>query len=167
MLYKFFNKKGNITVVLIGLISVMLLMTLALSKRMTGHTQLLTLGDYTQISRYFLESYMSHIMQQVRAQVNDPTSELNNAICNNTDSDLSHLFQSNYKESEELKNLSEKYTPNIIYKKENISVILTEDTNYLKYPKGIGFSREKERKGHLEIKCSCEFNKRKYELKEQ
>ncbi|MBQ2592505.1 MAG: hypothetical protein II567_04395 [Candidatus Riflebacteria bacterium] len=167
MLYKFFNKKGNITVVLIGLISVMLLMTLALSKRMTGHTQLLTLGDYTQISRYFLESYMSHIMQQVRAQVNDPTSELNNAICNNSDSDLSRLFQSNYKESEELKKLSEKYTPNIIYKKENISVILTEDTNYLKYPKGIGFSREKERKGHLEIKCSCEFNKRKYELKVQ
>ena len=85
MLYKFFNKKGNITVVLIGLISVMLLMTLALSKRMTGHTQLLTLGDYTQISRYFLESYVSHVLQQVKEQVNDPQSPLSKKICERLD----------------------------------------------------------------------------------
>ena len=85
MLYKFCNKKGNITVVLIGLISVMILMTIALSKRMTGHTQLLTLGDYTQISRYFLESYISFVMQQVRKQVNDPNSKLSKKICESID----------------------------------------------------------------------------------
>ena len=39
-------KKGNITIILLGLISVMLIMVVALSKRMTGHTQLLTLSDH-------------------------------------------------------------------------------------------------------------------------
>ena len=172
MLYKFFNKKGNITVVLIGLISVMLLMTLALSKRMTGHTQLLTLGDYTQISRYFLESYVSHVLQQVRAQVNDPTSELNKKICEGFDGDIDEeveLTESfNYEESSVLEELTTIYGNNNKIKRIDPPVLkLTKRSKILKYPEGIKPPSDKgnvEKRGYLEIICKCEFNKKEYTL---
>ena len=169
MLYHLNNKKGNITVVLIGLISVMLLMTLALSKRMTGHTQLLTLSDYTQISRYFLESYMSHVMQQVRAQVTDPTSKLSERICNGdmSNPDLTGDFEYDVNSSKELAALAKEYIPNIKYTDPKYlpKISLTEETHAIGYPKGIGNSKKGvEKKGYIEIKCMCEFNKREYTL---
>ena len=104
MLYKFSNKKGNITVILIGLIFVMMIMTMFLSRRLTSHTQLLTLGDYTQISRYYLESHANHVMRQVRAQVNDPNSDLSKEICKESpEDDLTDFFV--YNESDQLKKL--------------------------------------------------------------
>ena len=174
MLYKFFNKKGNITVVLIGLISVMILMTIALSKRMTGHTQLLTLGDYTQISRYFLESYISQIMQQVREQVNDPQSALNEEICKGidgagTEKDLKPFFK--YKSSSELEFIqNQAYGSNNKITNTGYEIFLTDKTKPIDYPKGVEPPADKdgeEKKGYIEVTCYCEFNKRKYNLKVQ
>lgn len=171
MLYKFFNKKGNITVVLIGLISVMLLMTLALSKRMTGHTQLLTLGDYTQISRYFLESYVSHVLQQVKEQVNDPTSELSKTICESIDEsftgkDITDVFV--YKKSSELEDLTTIYGPNNKITRKAPILKLTGLTEKLGYPKWLKMTNPDkegvEKKGYLEVTCECSFNKRNYTL---
>lgn len=173
MLYKFFNKKGNITVVLIGLISVMLLMTLALSKRMTGHTQLLTLGDYTQISRYFLESYISHVMQQVRKQVNDPKSKLSAKICESIDEaggevPLTEGVDYEYKDSPALIELTSIYGQNNIIKKKDPVLRLTDGTKRLGYPDWLKMTEPDkegiEKKGYLEIECSCTFNKRDYTL---
>ena len=171
MLYKFFNKKGNITVVLIGLISVMLLMTLALSKRMTGHTQLLTLGDYTQISRYFLESYISHVMQQVRDQVNDPTSRLSEEIRRGigdggAEKDLKDFFT--YVESKELEFIqNQAYGSNNKITNTDFKIFLTDKTKAIEYPEGVVAPDDKlgvEKKGYIEVSCSCEFNKRNYKL---
>ena len=173
MLYRFFikNKKGNITVILIGLISVMILMAIALTKRITSHTQLLTLGDYTQISRYFLESYINSVMQQVRAAVNDPTSNLSRKICESID-DLSTEIKIErsdftYKLSDEIKFLETAYGTNNKIIRNEPKIKLTDKTHPINYPKGVLAPADKkgvEKVGYLEISCSCEFNKRKYNL---
>ncbi len=74
------RKKGNITIILLGLISVMLVLVMGLSRRMSGHTQLLTLSDYTQITRYFLESYAGDVLQQINIEVNKPGSDIYEAF---------------------------------------------------------------------------------------
>lgn len=53
-------------------------MVFALSRRMRGHTQLLTLSDQTQITRYFLESYAGDVLQQINSSVNKLDSEVFN-----------------------------------------------------------------------------------------
>ena len=108
MLYRFHSKKGNIIVILIGLISVMLLMVAALSRRMTGHTQLLTLSDYTQISRYFLESYMADVMQQIRCSANESDSKFSSLFSNkiNNDTDISCEQEIKYEKSSFLADLA-------------------------------------------------------------
>ena len=175
MLYKFNNKKGNLTVILIGLISVMLLMTLALSKRMTGHTQLLTLGDYTQISRYFLESFVSKVLQQVRKQLNEPNSKLSEEICKNIDSSvdevpLTDAFLSEYKGSDRIDELANDYGPtNVIefdYKNDEYFKIRLTDVKLLEYPDWLTIDDElkREKSALLEISCSCKFKKKKYNL---
>ena len=177
MLYKFSNKKGNITLILVGLIFVMMIMTMFLSRRLTSHTQLLTLGDYTQISRYYLESYANHVMQQVRAQVNDPTSKLNEAMCQDIETlpsrDLTDCFV--YKESDALKELETVYGNNNKIKRlvgpGNFSIKLTNNTEAIGYPEWLTIEKEKtldnlkkEKEGVLEVTCACSFNKRKYTL---
>ena len=177
MLYKFSNKKGNITLILVGLIFVMMIMTMFLSRRLTSHTQLLTLGDYTQISRYYLESYANHVMQQVRAQVNDPTSKLNEAMCQDIESlpsrDLTDCFV--YKESDALKELEIVYGNNNKIKRlvgpGNFSIKLTNNTEAIGYPEWLTIEKEKTldnlkkgKEGVLEVTCACSFNKRKYTL---
>ena len=177
MLYKFSNKKGNITLILVGLIFVMMIMTMFLSRRLTSHTQLLTLGDYTQISRYYLESYANHVMQQVRAQVNDPTSKLNEAMCQDIETlpsrDLTDCFV--YIESDALQELETVYGSNNKIKRlvgpGNFSIKLTNNTEAIGYPEWLTIEKEKtlenlkkEKEGVLEVTCACSFNKRKYTL---
>ncbi len=179
MLYKFYDKKGNITLILFGIIFVMMIMTMFMTRRLSGHTQLLTLGDYTQISRYFLESYANHIMQQIRAQVNDPNSELSKAMCSDIESlpdrgDLTSFFV--YNESSEssfLSTLESSYGNNNKIEKvtRDFSIRLTGNSDSIGYPNWLTIEDEKkqenlikEKEGVLEVTCACIFNKRKYTL---
>lgn len=155
------HKKGNITIILLGLISVMLVLVMALSKRMTGHTQLLTLSDYTQITRYFLESYAGDILQQINIDVNQPDSELFATFRRlPSPGKLSTGF---YKPSAMLKKLGEELKiqlqlpPEIVFSK----------AEELEYPPGFDCPNQlkgKEKKGLLEIVCKARFQGREYTL---
>ena len=171
MLYKFRNKKGNLTVILIGIIGVMLLMTIFLARRMTGHTQLLTISDYTQISRYFLESYVGDILQYMRQSTNDPLSDFAQKICYEKVEDLKGKNLNDflkYEPSKMLREISKKYTPNIIFiDKYKPTIELSEATEEIGYPDGFIVPDDKakiEKRGLIKITCQCEFNKRLYKL---
>jgi hypothetical protein len=62
--------------ILLGLLSVMILMTFGLSRRMSGHTQLLTLADQTRVARFFLESYVGDVVRQIRLKANSADSPI-------------------------------------------------------------------------------------------
>ena len=158
------TKKGNVTIILLGLISVMLIMVMALSKRMTGHTQLLTLSDYTQITRYFLESYAGDVLQQINMNVNEPDSELYDAFRGSPgNKKLSTKF---YDPAEMLKKLGEELKIELQLPPE----IVFSRSDELGYPDGFDCPNElkgKEKKGLLEIVCRAKFHGRQYSLRVQ
>ena len=145
----------------------MLLMTMAMSKRMTGHTQLLTLGDYTQISRHFLESYVGDVMQQTRDACNDPTSYFSKAICDSVDEGGTNktLKSDFYEASSMLKDLAGELDIKCSYEPK----IELLDTEPIGYPSVIdaGPNAGKEKTGLLQITCRCEFRGREYILQVQ
>lgn len=158
------QKKGNVTIVLLGLISVMLIMVMALSKRMTGHTQLLTLSDYTQISRYYLESYAGDILQQINMNVNEPDSDLYKAFRGAPGKQkLSAAF---YQPSAMLKKLGDELKIELQLPPE----IVFSRSEELGYPPGFDCPNNlkgKEKKGLLEIVCKAKFHGRQYSLRVQ
>ncbi len=167
------DKRGNLTVLLIGVITVMLLMTAAMSRRMSGHTRLLTLSDYTQISRYFLESYVSEVMQHIRSEANNPNSDFSKLICGDITAykgkDITNKI--NYTPSDELgKILAQNYKPHkidFLTSDLPLKIILGEDTEEISYNNVVtpGPGREKdEKKGSILISCECKFQKRKYKM---
>ena len=165
------NKKGNLTVILIGLICMMIVLTLALSKRMTSHTQLLTLGDYTQISRYFLESYVGAVMQQMRKQINEPSSELAKAICESIgelseDKDITDKLDFSISGTMLDSLANDGYGRGKIKNLKHTIVMTKDETMALTYPDKInaGDKAGMEKTGILQITCKCEFMKREYTL---
>lgn len=180
------NKRGNLTLVLIGLISVMMLTTMIISKRMSSHTRLLTLSDYTQISRYFLESYASDVLQQFKYKANKDGSELAEYISTKKLDELDGnvlVKKLHYEPNESLKVIADDY--GISY--ENIKVEISQSTNSadansdfdsysdwfedgdLGYPDIIKSSKQmvKEKKGLVKIVCECNFKNRRYKLEVQ
>lgn len=143
----------------------MLIMVAAMSRRMSGHSQLLTLGDYTQISRYFLESYVGDVMQQMRYASNNPKSTFSKEICDSiSDADTSKkLSISFYNASDQLITLAHELEIDISKSKPTLEIINTEPLNY---PAGIdaGAQNGKEKKGLLQLTCECVFRKREYKL---
>ena len=157
-------KKGNITIILLGLISVMLIMVVALSKRMTGHTQLLTLSDYTQITRYFLESYAGDVLQQINMNVNEPDSELYNAF--RGPPGRQKLKTGFYKPAAMLKKLADELKIELQLPPE----IVFSQAEELGYPPGFDCPNDfkgSEKKGLLEIVCKAKFHGRQYALRVQ
>ncbi|HNW35935.1 MAG TPA: hypothetical protein PKM25_13435, partial [Candidatus Ozemobacteraceae bacterium] len=60
---EFAARRGTVTVILLGLISVIVVFAFSISRRLSSHTQLLTIGDHTQIARYYLESYTGDVIR--------------------------------------------------------------------------------------------------------
>ncbi|MBU1106007.1 MAG: hypothetical protein KKB51_05005 [Candidatus Riflebacteria bacterium] len=158
------EKKGNVTIILLGLISVMLIMVMGLSRRMSSHTQLLTLSDYTQISRYFLESYAGDILQQINLDVNKPNSDLYKAFRDPpADRPLGTSF---YKQSGALKELAEELNIQI----QSPPVITFAGSEEIGYPPGFDCPapiKGREKRGLLEIVCKAKFYGRMYTLRVQ
>jgi hypothetical protein len=158
------KKRGNITIILLGLISVMLILVLALSRRMSGHTQLLTLSDQTQITRYFLESYAGDVLQQINSSVNQLDSEnfrIFRESGNNRNVDTSF-----YNPSAMLKDLAAELKAEIELPPE----IIFSKVEPLDYPPGFDCPNDflgKEKKGLLEIVCKARFQERDYALRVQ
>lgn len=160
----YLRKNGNITIILLGLISVMLVLVMGLSRRMSGHTQLLTLSDYTQITRYFLESYAGDVLQQINVEVNKPGSTIYEAFRGAPGRNaISTRF---YKPSSMLTALADelkiqmKTPPEIVFSK----------SEELPYPQGFDCPNNlkgKEKKGLLEIVCKAKFQGRDYTLRVQ
>ena len=157
-------KKGNITIILIGLVSVMLIMVLGLSRRMSSHTQLLTLSDYTQLSRYFLESYAGDILQQISLDVNKPGSTLYNAFrAPPSNRALDPRF---YKQSGMLSEMAEELNIEI----QSPPTISFAGSEEIGYPPGFECPphlKGNEKRGLLEIVCKAKFYGRMYTLRVQ
>lgn len=158
------KKRGNITIILLGLVSVMLLLVMGLSKRMSGHTQLLTLSDQTQISRYFLESYAGDILQQINASANKLDS--NNFKVFREAAKNKKLSAAFYDPSPMLLGLADELGAELQLPPE----IVFSQVSALPYPDGFGCPNKLqgiEKKGLLEIVCKVKFRKRQYTLRVQ
>ncbi len=164
MMRKLSVKNGNITVILLGLVSVMLILVMALSRRMSSHTQLLTLSDYTQISRYFLESYAGDVLQQINLDVNKPGSDLYTAFrAPPANRAIGTRF---YKQSGMLKELAEELNIQI----QSPPSITFAGSEEIGYPPGFECPsnlKGTEKKGLLEIVCQAKFYGRMYTLRVQ
>lgn len=157
------KNRGNITIILLGLISVMLIMVMALSRRMSGHVQLLTLSDYTQISRYFLESYTGDVLRQINTQANKVDSKMFKAFRGNaTNKKLDTSF---YKPSPMLESLAKELKIEF----GNQLEVSFKKTTELTYPRGFYCPnyKGKEKRGSLEIVCNATFRKKRYTLRVQ
>lgn len=142
----------------------MLILVLGLSKRMSGHTQLLTLSDQTQLTRYFLESYAGDVLQQINASANKPDSDnykiFRESARNKT---ISTKF---YKPSYMLEELAAELGAEIQLPPE----IVFSQVDPLGYPPGFACPnalKGKEKKGLLEILCKAKFHGRQYTLRVQ
>ncbi|MFZ2956611.1 MAG: hypothetical protein WA705_06950 [Candidatus Ozemobacteraceae bacterium] len=162
-----FSRRGSIVIILIGLISVMLLLLFSLSRRMSGHTQLLTIVDATQIARYFLESYAGDVLRQARKQINsrkpgEPENDLYKAFreVGTGDKDLSTLpFTPS--------SLLEKLRGDLDIKLIGKPIIKITGREALEYPEmlQIGATQKgREKRGFFAISCTIEFQKRRYTL---
>ncbi len=157
-------KKGNITIILLGLVSVMLIMVMGLSRRMSNHTQLLTLSDYTQISRYFLESYAGDILQQINLDANKPGSYLYKVF--RDPPSTRELNASFYEQSGKLSEMAAELGIEI----KSPPTISFSDAKTLAYPPGFKCPPNlegREKSGLLEIVCQARFYGRMYTLNVQ
>ncbi|MGM0600449.1 MAG: hypothetical protein ACQETH_11620 [Candidatus Rifleibacteriota bacterium] len=131
---------------------------------MSGHTQLLTLSDQTQITRYFLESYAGDVLQQITASANKLDSDnfkvFREAVRNqNLDTDF-------YEPSNLLIELSNELQTEIKLPPE---IVFTQ-VEKLDYPTGYSCPNNflgKEKRGLLEIICKAQFQDREYKLRVQ
>ncbi|MBF0408465.1 MAG: hypothetical protein HQM10_14030 [Candidatus Riflebacteria bacterium] len=161
------GRKGNITIILLGLISVMIIFMFSLSRRMSGHTQLLTVADSSQIARYFLESYSGDVFRQLKKLVNDSPA-------NTSPSEYFKCFRdvnvaercinfSEYKACSLLVNLEK----DLEIKRIGTPKLKIADMKPLKTPSMFEYSsqqKNREKRGFIEIDCVAEFQKKKYNL---
>lgn len=66
------RRRGSVTIILLGLLSVMLFLAFTLFQRQRGHGHLVAFGDSHLYARYFLEAHLGDVIQQLRQKVNDP-----------------------------------------------------------------------------------------------
>ena len=64
------RSRGSIVLTVIGILSVMLIFAFALSRRFSGQTRLLALGDHSSVARYFLESCIGDVLRQLKLAAN-------------------------------------------------------------------------------------------------
>jgi len=157
------RSRGSVTLILLGLMSVMIVFAFGLSRRMTGHSQILTIGDQSQLARYYLESYMGDVNRQIIIQANKPGSEIYQALRKNTRSSFKVIFP--YKASDLLRNLGKKELDiNVDEFPPEVEICDPKPLSFpdiLIMPKAL---QEIEKRGILEIKCSIRFQKKKYSL---
>ena len=172
----FKRNRGNITIILIGLVSVMLFLTATLSKRMSGHARLLTLSDYTQITRYFLESYAGDIMMQIRKQANssDPSDKkLFEFFRKNLPKEGSSAYK-NLERKNNFKLVDYRMSDMLVELKENLGIEIPKDPElrFVK-PRALGYPdfivppdkyARTEKRGDIEIVCYARFKKKDYRL---
>ncbi|HNV71120.1 MAG TPA: Tad domain-containing protein, partial [Candidatus Ozemobacteraceae bacterium] len=70
------HRRGSIFAIIIGLLAVMLILALSLSRRFSGQARLVSVADQATIARYFLESYAGDVLWQIRRGRNDATSKV-------------------------------------------------------------------------------------------
>ncbi|HEY9069695.1 MAG TPA: hypothetical protein VIV61_05525 [Candidatus Ozemobacteraceae bacterium] len=153
-------QRGTITVILLGLISVIVVFAFSISRRLSSHTQLLTVGDHTQIARYFLESYAGDLLRQVAAQANTDGSEIHTAF-RRPDAGDAALTLPSYKPNSLLSELQKELgieftgTPKIGIR--GVKPLLYPEV--VQPPETL---RGTEKHGYLSVSCSIRFNKKPY-----
>ncbi|HOT27246.1 MAG TPA: hypothetical protein PLU72_03585 [Candidatus Ozemobacteraceae bacterium] len=162
MAFRLGTHRGTVTVILLGLISVIVVFAFSLSRRLSSHTQLLTIGDHTQIARYYLESYTGDVIRQIGRQANDPTSDIYNLFRQAGTGEFtipSDAFQPNSLLAGLKKELGIEHV--------GAPKINVRGQKALPYPEIVQLPeklRGLEKRGYLSISCSIKFNKRPYTM---
>ncbi len=152
------KKSGFITVVVIGFLTIMLLLSFNLYKRYSQQARLSTVGDQSAVARYFLESYAADILWQIRMARNDEGTAMFASFRNGTAVTICPV---DYKPSSLLEELAEELGITIGPMVVNFdavepltfspSAFLTESGN-------------EEKKGRLAILCEISYGDRNYGL---
>ncbi len=177
-------KRGSLALILIGLISVMVLFAFAISRRLSGHSQLLTIGDHTQIARYFLESYVNDVVRKINLK----TKEAYNPSPSTTAGKVDPIVETFLKAGSTPMDPAKGIAVPINYEAKGLLSQLAEDLRIdLKDPKArpvvklVGISplgypdiidvpaslKNLEKRGFLSVTCSITFNKRPYTMSVQ
>ncbi|MBI3037815.1 hypothetical protein HYY75_02010 [bacterium] len=152
---------GSVTFILIGLVSVMIIFAFALSRRFSGHTQIFTLVDSTQVARNFLESYVGDVYRQVRILVNQNDSEVFKAFREPGKGD--RQIKIKYEACELLKKLQDELKIDL----DGEPTVSLASMTPMGYPSILVVPKESagaEKYGDLTIRCTIKFNKHKYSL---
>lgn len=155
-------RRGTVTVILLGLISVIVVFVFSLSRRLSSHTQLLTIGDHTQIARYYLESYTGDVIRQIGQQANDPKSDVYKLFRQAGTGEFTipaGTFQPNSLLAGLKKELGIEHA--------GAPKINVRGQKALPYPNIVQMPdtlNGLEKRGYLSISCSIKFNKRPYTM---
>ncbi len=159
---EFAARRGTVTVILLGLISVIVVFAFSISRRLSSHTQLLTIGDHTQIARYYLESYTGDVIRQLAIQANTPESDVYKLFRQAGTGDISVP--------------SAPYTSNplLVELQKELGIEMTgapkisiKGQKPLLYPDMLQVPEKLtglEKIGYMSISCSIKFNKRPYTM---
>lgn len=156
------RRRGTVTVILLGLISVIVVFVFSLSRRLSSHTHLLTVGDHTQIARYYLESYTGDVIRQIARQANDPDSGVYNLFRQAGTGDAS-ISSPNYRANALLAELQKELGIELVGQPK----INIRGQKALPYPDIVQPSEKLsglEKRGYISISCSIKFNKRPYTM---
>lgn len=162
MQYMFSRRRGTITVILLGLISVIVVFAFSLSRRLSSHTHLLTVGDHTQIARYYLESYIGDVIRQVARQANDPESDIHPIFRQAGTGDTS-ISSFKYQANALLAGLQKELDIELVGQPK----INIRGQKPLPYPDVVQVPEKLnglEKRGFLSISCSIMFNKHPYTM---
>ncbi|PKL49452.1 MAG: hypothetical protein CVV42_05555 [Candidatus Riflebacteria bacterium HGW-Riflebacteria-2] len=154
--HKTAKKAGFITVVVIGFLTVMLLLSFNLYKRYSQQVKLSTVGDKNAVARYFLESYAADILWQIRKGRNQEGTALFEAFRNGTAVTLCPV---DYRPSSMIKQLAEELGITIGPMVVNFDALepLTFSPAAFRIDSG-----NEEKKGHLAILCEISYDNRDY-----
>lgn len=151
-------KGGFITVVVVGVLAVMLLLSFNLYKRYSQQAKLAMVGDQSAVARYFLESYAADILWQIRKKRNIPGTTLFESFRSGTSVSLCPLF---YLPSSPIRELADELGINIGPMVVNFATL--EPLSYSPAAFRIDAANE-EKKGQLVILCEINYGGRDYSL---
>lgn len=164
------KRKGSILYFVIVLVTAMIFMSFGLTQRMSSHTQIITLNDYTQTARYFLESYVGDVIQHIRKEANNPNSQLYEDLRSDNPPNplrLGYKFEGEIKKLENGDFLSSEgisLAPDAKIAHDGDPQARIVGNQEELQSNAFTYGEKKEYKGLIEITCKCKFREKNYTL---
>jgi len=151
--------RGSIFLTIICILSVMLIFAFTISRRFSGQTQILALGDNSATARYFLESCIDDVLRQLKLGVNDESNPLYNTFRSGTGNGQINLA---YTPTTAINALGSRFS----IARDGSPSVTFEQTAALKFPTDV-FSvtgGNEEKKGLIRIICKARFEGKRYAM---